>query len=767
MLHLAEKAFSPGADPVPGDARRHRPQLPRGPRLPRPLGREARRSARRRVRAGRHRRRGIVEDDRQRLAATAPDRHAARGDRGARLRRRCSAAARRDEEKARAKERVFSFRDEFGQWDPKNQRPELWSLYNGRIHAGEHIRVFPLSNWTELDVWHYIAARRSRSRRSTSPTSARSFERDGMLHVGRPELSPCRDGETVEERMVRFRTVGDMHLHRRVESRRRHRRRDHRRDRRRPRSPSAAPPAATTGSPRPPWKTARRRATSDGQPSPAIRRWTCSVRHRRLRRRRQVARSSAACCYDSKSIFEDQLEAVERASAATAATTTPTWRCSPTACAPSASRASPSTWPTATSPPRAASSSSPTPPGHIQYTRNMVTGASTADLAPRSSSTPARASPSSRRRHAVPALAAAASRTSCCASTRWTSSTSREEVFEEIHDEFTRLRDASSTIPDLDVHPDLGAARRQRRRPLRRTCPGTTARRCCTTSSTSTSPPTATWSTSASRCSTSIRPQVRRAPRLPRLRRPGGRRRAQAGRRGRRAAVSGLDVHDRRRSTPPTGRSTRPSRRCRSRCALDDDIDVSRGDMIARPQQRADVGQDIDAHGLLDGRDRAAHARAPSSRSSTPPAGRGRWSRTSSTGSTSTRCTATRTPSSSVAQRDRPRHAAHHAAAVRRPLPQNRTDGLVHPRRRGEQQHRRGRHDRADARTVARESRGAGRSHRPDGGSGTDLRGLAPPGGSALRASPGPRPPAPGGARPAASRPCAGPRRPCAHAARP
>ena len=68
--------------------------------------------------------------------------------------------ARRDEEKARAKERVFSFRDEFGQWDPKNQRPELWSLYNGRVHAGESIRVFPLSNWTELDVWHYIARER-------------------------------------------------------------------------------------------------------------------------------------------------------------------------------------------------------------------------------------------------------------------------------------------------------------------------------------------------------------------------------------------------------------------------------------------------------------------------------------------------------------------------------------------------------------------------------------------------------------------------------
>ena len=82
--------------------------------------------------------------------------------------------ARRDEEKARAKERVYSFRDEFGQWDPKNQRPELWGLYNGRHRAGEHIRVFPLSDWTELDIWQYIArGGASRSRRSTSPTGAR------------------------------------------------------------------------------------------------------------------------------------------------------------------------------------------------------------------------------------------------------------------------------------------------------------------------------------------------------------------------------------------------------------------------------------------------------------------------------------------------------------------------------------------------------------------------------------------------------------------
>ena len=82
--------------------------------------------------------------------------------------------ARRDEEKSRAKERVYSFRDEFGQWDPKNQRPELWHLYNGRHNAGEHIRVFPISNWTELDVWQYIDARPSSCRRSTTRTAGRS-----------------------------------------------------------------------------------------------------------------------------------------------------------------------------------------------------------------------------------------------------------------------------------------------------------------------------------------------------------------------------------------------------------------------------------------------------------------------------------------------------------------------------------------------------------------------------------------------------------------
>jgi sulfate adenylyltransferase subunit 2 len=119
--------------------------------------------------------------------------------------------ARRDEDKARAKERVFSFRDDFGQWDPKNQRPELWSLYNGRIHSGESIRVFPLSNWTELDVWQYIR-RESIELPSIYFAHDRDvFERDGMLY-GANEFCRPRAGEQVHTARVRYRTVGDASL---------------------------------------------------------------------------------------------------------------------------------------------------------------------------------------------------------------------------------------------------------------------------------------------------------------------------------------------------------------------------------------------------------------------------------------------------------------------------------------------------------------------------------------------------------------------------
>ncbi len=124
---------------------------------------------------------------------------------------------RRDEEKARAKERVYSHRDEFGQWDPKMQRPELWSLYNGRIHAGEHMRIFPLSNWTELDIWHYIGKEEIEIPNIYFSHRRRVFQRDGML-LSESEHNPTRSTETVEERTVRFRTVGDLTLTGCVES---------------------------------------------------------------------------------------------------------------------------------------------------------------------------------------------------------------------------------------------------------------------------------------------------------------------------------------------------------------------------------------------------------------------------------------------------------------------------------------------------------------------------------------------------------------------
>jgi len=116
---------------------------------------------------------------------------------------------RRDEEKARAKERVFSIRDEFGQWDPKNQRPELWNIYNTRIRRGEQIRVFPLSNWTELDIWHYIAREKLEIPSIYFSHRRAVFERDGILLADNPYLAPAQD-EPVFEASVRYRTVGDM-----------------------------------------------------------------------------------------------------------------------------------------------------------------------------------------------------------------------------------------------------------------------------------------------------------------------------------------------------------------------------------------------------------------------------------------------------------------------------------------------------------------------------------------------------------------------------
>ena len=125
--------------------------------------------------------------------------------------------ARRDEEKARAKERVFSFRDDFGQWDPKNQRPELWSLYNGRHRAGEHIRIFPLSNWTELDIWQYIGEEGIEIPSIYYAHDRKVFRRDGMLLAVSDSLSPG-EGEEAFTATVRYRTVGDATITGAVES---------------------------------------------------------------------------------------------------------------------------------------------------------------------------------------------------------------------------------------------------------------------------------------------------------------------------------------------------------------------------------------------------------------------------------------------------------------------------------------------------------------------------------------------------------------------
>jgi sulfate adenylyltransferase subunit 2 len=129
----------------------------------------------------------------------------------------CIGGARRDEEKARAKERIFSVRDEFGQWDPKRQRPELWNIFNGKIHKGENVRVFPISNWTELDVWNYI-----RREKIALPSIYFAHERDvitrnGQLMAASPFLNMDEE-DVIERRNVRFRTVGDMTCTAAVES---------------------------------------------------------------------------------------------------------------------------------------------------------------------------------------------------------------------------------------------------------------------------------------------------------------------------------------------------------------------------------------------------------------------------------------------------------------------------------------------------------------------------------------------------------------------
>ena len=192
MLHIAKKAFWPARLPFPVMHVDTGHNFPEVHRLPRRDRRAARREPRRRVGAGRRSTRGRVVEEtgprasRNRLQTTtlldAIEEHQFDAVMG---------GARRDEEKARAKERFFSFRDEFGQWDPKNQRPELWNLYNGRHRKGEHIRVFPLSNWTELDIWQYIADEAIELPSIYFAHRRQVFRRDGMLMAVTDFLQPA------------------------------------------------------------------------------------------------------------------------------------------------------------------------------------------------------------------------------------------------------------------------------------------------------------------------------------------------------------------------------------------------------------------------------------------------------------------------------------------------------------------------------------------------------------------------------------------------
>ena len=275
LLRLAEKAFAAGAAAVPGHARRHGPQLPRGrsssATAASPRRERDRRSVQDSIDKGR-----VVEEtgpraSRNRLQTTTLlDAIAEHGFDAA------FGGARRDEERARAKERVFSFRDDFGQWDPRKQRPELWDLYNGRVRRGEHVRVFPLSNWTELDVWEYILAEELEIPAIYFAHEREVFERDGMLYAVSDFVERI-DGEEP------FTRVGALPHRRRHDAAPAPCARAPRRSttswrRSPPRgSPSAARRAPTTACPRPPWKTAREWGTSDAP-----------RRHGGLRRRRQV-----------------------------------------------------------------------------------------------------------------------------------------------------------------------------------------------------------------------------------------------------------------------------------------------------------------------------------------------------------------------------------------------------------------------------------------------------------------------------------------------
>lgn len=208
MLRLAEKAFRPGRFPFPllnVDTGHNFPELIefRDQRAAELGERLIVRSVEASIASGRVRLKRPDEDRNRHQSVTLLDAITEFGFDA------CFGGARRDEEKSRAKERIFSFRDEFGQWDPKNQRPELWSLYNTRVHPGENMRVFPISNWTELDIWQYIAREKLALPSLYFAHTRKLVVRGGML-LPVSDLVQPREGEQVIEKRVRFRTLGDV-----------------------------------------------------------------------------------------------------------------------------------------------------------------------------------------------------------------------------------------------------------------------------------------------------------------------------------------------------------------------------------------------------------------------------------------------------------------------------------------------------------------------------------------------------------------------------
>ena len=441
MLRLAEKAFYPARIPFPVHARRHRPQLPRGARVPRPPGRRARGQPRRRHRS-RTRSTPARSSSRRTAPATASRPRCCWTPSRSTASPRSSAGARRDEDKARAKERVFSFRDEFGQWDPKNQRPELWSLYNGRIHPGESIRVFPLSNWTELDIWHYIARERIDLPSIYFAHDREVVDRDGMLYAVNEFIRPAAEARRCRERRVRYRTVGDASLTAAVRS-----------------DADTVEKvidevAATRITER--GRHARRRQVQRGRHGGPQAGGVLLMDMLRFATAGSVDDGKSTLIgrllYDTKTVFAgpDRRRRAGQPGAGRGAT--PTSRCSPTGCGPSGSRASPSTSRTATSPPPGGSSSSPTPRG------TSSTPATWSPAPPRPtwrwcSSTPARAwssraagTRSWRRCSQVPHLVLVRQQDG-------PGRTTPQEVFEQIRDEFTGVRDASCGCPTCTVIP--------------------------------------------------------------------------------------------------------------------------------------------------------------------------------------------------------------------------------------------------------------------------------------------------------------------------